>query len=125
MGLIANIEGPQGPEGATGPAGPTGPEGPAGTNTDVVSTPFSDNFSMPLANTEYAYAFPDNTRRFMIQNRNVGIIKLSYTSGESGTNYFSLSGGVVYSERNIETTTITLYLQSPSANQLLEVISWS
>jgi hypothetical protein len=94
-------------------------------NTNVVTTPFIDNFSMPLAATEYSYSFPSNTRRFTIKNRTSGLIKMAYISGTSGSKYYSLDPGTSYTETDIGSPVITMYLQSGSAGQVLEIISWS
>lgn len=94
-------------------------------NTDVVTIPFIDNLSVPLANTEVSYTLPTNTRRFILKNRSSGMLKLSYTSGQSGVKWFSIEPGNSYSETNISKPSLTIYLQSPTANQILEILSWS
>ena len=92
----------------------------------TVTTPVIANQTITSANTEYSYALPANTKRFKIQNRNEGLIKLSYTSGQSGTNYWTIFPGQQYDGENISNTaTLTLYYQSTKAAQLLEVVSWS
>lgn len=94
-------------------------------NTDVVTIPFIDNLSVPVANVEVSYSLPINTRRFILKNRTGGLLKLSYSAGQSGVKWFSIEPGVSYAETNISKPTITIYLQSPSSNQVLEILSWS
>jgi len=92
----------------------------------TVTTPVIVNQSIVSANTEYSYALPANTKRFKIQNRNEGLVKLSYNTGESGTKYWSIFPGQQYDGENIsDTASLTIYYQSPKASQTLEVISWS
>jgi hypothetical protein len=98
---------------------------PGNADTNVVTNPSIANFLLPLANTEYPYTFPAGTKRFTVKNRTASLIKLSYTAGQSGVTWFSIEPGVSYTENEIRASaTITMYVQSPSAAQLLEIISW-
>jgi hypothetical protein len=92
----------------------------------VVSTQDIENASMPTKDTEYSYALPVGTKWVICQNRQDGLIKITATSGESGTNYFTIFPGqqreYIFLNSN---TAQTLYFQSPKDNQLLEIESWS
>lgn len=94
-------------------------------NTNVVTTPHIDNFTLTNAATEYSYTFPANSRRFTIKNRSGGLVKFAYSAGESLTKYFSIEAGTTYDEFDLKVPLLTIYLQSPSAGQVLEIISWS
>jgi len=95
-------------------------------NTNVVSTPSIDNFTTGLANVEQPYSFPAGTKRFSLKNRGAGLLKISYTLGESATKYWTIPPACSYDETEINVNTqIILYMQSPIAAQTLEVISWS
>ncbi len=89
------------------------------------SAPTIHNLSMPLANTEYNYTFPNNTREFYLQNRTLGLVKFAYTIGSSGTLYKTLFPGGVLNEDNLELETLNIYIQSPSAGQTIEIVSWT
>lgn len=93
-------------------------------NTNVVKGPTILNKVLPLANTEYSHTFLDGTRRFTLKNRGSGLLKLSYVSGQSGVEWFSIEPGTTYGEEDIRTVSLTLYIQSPSAAQTLEILSW-
>jgi hypothetical protein len=95
------------------------------TNTDVVSNPAIFNFAMPLANTEYGFTFPVNTRRYTLVNRTNGMIKYSFIPGDSGIIYRTIPPGTASIQTNLSKPSITIYLQSPSSNQILEIESWS
>jgi len=89
-----------------------------------VGTPTVANVTMASANTEYSYTFPDNTKRYTIQNRKNGLVKFCFTTGETGTKYISLFPGQVHDELNITKDSLTIYFESPLPNQLLELLSW-
>lgn len=91
-----------------------------------VGAPTIANVAMATAATEYDYALPAGTKRFLIKNRMNGVVQLSYSLGTSGTTYETIPRGVFYMEENINPgVAVTLYLQSPSASQIIEVTSWA
>jgi hypothetical protein len=95
------------------------------TNTNVVATPTITNFSMPLANTEYSHTLPAGTRRFTLKNRTSGLIKLSYSMGQSGVEWYSIEPGTTYGEEDLRLGTLSFYFQSPTASQIVEILSWA
>jgi hypothetical protein len=64
-------------------------------------------------------------KRFCLVNRGTAVIQYAYALGDSGTNYATIYPGAANEEVNIDDQTITIYVQSPSASQRLEVVSWS
>lgn len=91
---------------------------------ELVDNPTIANVSLPTANTEVSYAFPANTKEFYLQNRENGLIKFSYTATESGTLYKTLWPGGVLTRERLSKDNLTIYLQSPLASQVVEVVSW-
>lgn len=89
-----------------------------------VFTPLVQYISIPTANTEATYAFATDTRRIMLLNESDGIVKLSYTSGQSGTVYVSIYKNMFYSESFIGAGTTTIYVQCPVAAKTLKAVSW-
>lgn len=81
------------------------------------------NKTMTLADTEYSYQLPEDTVKFELKCRTDFDVKLSFTSGESGTNYFTIPSGQSYWEDEVETTK-TLYFQCADAGKILEIKSW-
>lgn len=91
-----------------------------------VDTQTIANETVSLANSEQSYAFPSGTRRFRLFNRGPGLIKWTFVSTESGTNYVSLYPETHYGWMELDSTTSrTLYFQSPSANTIIEIDTWA
>jgi len=89
-----------------------------------VTTPNVENFNIVLADTEYSHTFPDATKRVTIQNRDNAVVKFCFIIGETATNFITLFPGQIWTESGIGTTSLTIYFQSPKANQILEMLSW-
>ena len=91
----------------------------------LATTPSIANLPVPLANTEVFYVFPAGTKRFALQNRSDGIIKLAYIIGDSGSVYYTVWPGDEFIENDIHyAASVTIYLQSPKASQIVEIRSW-
>jgi len=86
------------------------------------------NIAAPLANTEYSFVLPANTNKFEIRSRDSkALVKFCYTLGASGTTYFTVNRGCAYRQESLRLTTITsrtIYFQTSSAANILEVIAW-
>lgn len=76
----------------------------------------------PATETSFTFVL---IKRFKIINRGNAMVQFAYSLGDSGTNYISIPPGSYNEEAGIDDQTITIYLQSPSANQRLEVVQWS
>jgi hypothetical protein len=83
------------------------------------------NVSLPTANTEVGQALTDGTKQITVKNRTNGITKFTFVSGESATKYVTIPRGAVYKEENLNTSSATIYMQSPQASQTIEVLEWS
>ena len=82
------------------------------------------NVAMANANTEYNYALPANTKGFVIKLRaQSALLKLSFTSGQSGTTYVTIPQNDRYNsfDYNVDLDSKTIYFQSPSASQIAEI----
>lgn len=92
-------------------------------STETIDTPLITTAALVLANNEYAVAFPLGTKTFAIQNRGDGLVKLrSVSAGD----HFTLFPGQPYYISNIKgTSAVTLYMESPKAGQIVEIIAWS
>lgn len=91
----------------------------------LVFNPTISNETISLANTEQSYAFNPLTKRFVLLNRGTDHVKLSYTSGQSGTTYLTIGPKVFYSEGLIGSGQVTLYFQSPTSGLVVEIVSWT
>lgn len=105
---------------------PSGSSG--GTSTVVLSgasNPTVVNVAIVTANTEYSYTLPTNTKKFHLKIRDNAVLKLTYTAAQSGTTYVTLPAFNVYTEESLSVTGVTLYFQSTSPTQVVEIISWT
>jgi len=90
-----------------------------------LSVPTIINLTLTNANTEYSQALKSFASRFSIQCRTVADIKLSFTSGQSGATYITIPGGSTFTQNGIFSGVLTLYVQSPSAGAVVEILEWS
>lgn len=89
------------------------------------SSPAIGNIVMTMANTEYSYAFPANTKRFIMRVRGTGKLQFSFVAGQTATNYMTLFPGSVHEEAEINISSTTVYFQNSKANEVVEILSWS
>lgn len=89
---------------------------------DVASIGFVRNIAIPLAGTEYSFAFPDDTKRFIVKVRETDtVLNISYASGGE---YFTLLRANVYEEQAMLTNGVTLYFVSNKPARTLEIVYW-
>lgn len=103
---------------------PSGSGSQGGSSQSTVSTATIQNITLATATTEYTITIPANSKRFTLKTRNNSILKVSYTSGQSGINYFTIGYGVCYTEDSLDGSSLTLYLQSSKDSTIIEVLSW-
>jgi hypothetical protein len=90
----------------------------------IAGKPNIENVSMTLANTEYSYNIPSGVNKVLLKLRDGGVdLKLSYTSGTSGTTYITIQSGSVKSIDDMKGG-LTIYFQSDTASQVLEIEIW-
>lgn len=89
-----------------------------------VTTPFIENFVVVAANTEVSLAIPDNTQNLIIKSR-LGKLQIAFAAGQTFTKYLTLNKGANYVLDNLRTSSLTLYLQSTVAGDIVEVHGWS
>lgn len=108
------------------------PAGSSGTTATVsvsgATSAVTDTVSMAVANTEYNYTFPTNTKFFLIKLRDgVADLKLGYSVGSTaGTDYFTVPRGTFHSIDGLSlTSSLTIYVASVVAAQVLEIEYWT
>lgn len=98
-------------------------------NTPLISTsPTVSNTTLTLANTEYSYVIPNNTKKYTIQVRANVDIRYAFETGKVATPtapYMTLKGGQNYWEDSLNLSSKTIYLASATAGTVVEIISWS
>lgn len=91
----------------------------------MYSYPTIANTTMTVANTEYSYAVPANTKKVLIKERSgSSAVKLAYTSGQSGTTYITIPAGSTKYLEGAWLTGITLYFQCADAGKVIETEIW-
>lgn len=95
-------------------------------SVEGATNPLVSNVSLPTAATEVGILLPNDTKQFLIKLRDpLAKLQLSYASGQSGIVYFTISPGCFYSDSDLSISGITLYVQSPSASQVVELVTWT
>ncbi|MDH3324127.1 MAG: hypothetical protein OEL89_00650 [Candidatus Peregrinibacteria bacterium] len=82
------------------------------------------NLTLSLADTEYNHSLQNGCKKLLIKTRDKSSIKLTLTSGESGTNFLTINAGAVYYKENISLNLSTVYIQSPKAGAIVEIEEW-
>lgn len=88
-----------------------------------VNTQTIYNEAIASANTEQSLALPASIIGYMIKSRGAGEIKLSHVATESGTNFITINGNFSYVNKHTYSN-LTLYFQSPTAGEIVEVVVW-
>jgi len=109
------------------------PSGSAGSIQEVTgsvgisgaTSPLISNVSLALANTEIGIVLPSNCKKVELKLRDKKVLQISYTSGQSGTVYKTLWPGCVLTVDGIDASGVTIYVQSPSASQVVELETWT
>ena len=90
----------------------------------IGSDPTVANLNTPIANTEYSFVFPTETKKIRIKARNNSLLKYTTIMGQSGTTFISVKPGNVEVIENININTpLTLYFQS-TAPEVIEFLYW-
>lgn len=88
-----------------------------------VSNPEINNIDLTLANTEYTIVLPPSTQKYFLKLRDNSVeLKLRFVSTGD---YVTIPRGCHFSEDGISAISLTIYLESVSASQIVEIITWS
>lgn len=98
---------------------------PLTTEPVGVINPTVTNITIAVANTEQTVVLPADTKRYLIQVLSVGTLKVAYGVGLSGTNYLELPKGCFSSEDEINISSLTLYVQSPTTGVVARIETWT
>lgn len=103
------------------------PDGSINANVSInpLTTPVIVNPIATLANTEYSYAFPSNTKRIVIRARGNAKLQLAFAAGQSGTLYYTVAPGSSYEEIGLNVASLTVYFTSNKAGEVIEILSWN
>ena len=92
----------------------------------MYNQPAIQNLTLILGSTEYPITLPADTRKLQISARNgAGILQLAFNSGESGTKYISIPAGATFWVDEMYLENQTIYVQSPTAGVVVEVLTFA
>lgn len=106
------------------------PSGSGGKSVEVEITgstnPIISNVLLTTAATEVDILLPNDCKQFLIRLRDPRTsLQLSYVAGDSGTIYLTISPGCFYSDSDLTVSGLHIYVQSPSASQIVELVTWT
>lgn len=81
------------------------------------------NLTILAANSEQAIVLPDNTKRFTIKVRESDT-KLKVKFSASGS-FLELKRGVSYTEENLLTTSVIIYVETNKPGKTVELVYWT
>lgn len=81
------------------------------------------NVTVSLANTEQSITLSNNTKSFLIKVRGNSSLKLAFNSGESSTNYITISPGANYYAEGLNFSG-DLFFQTTKPSQVIEILEW-
>jgi len=102
-----------------------------GASPQTASNRTLANTALTTANTEYSYTFPANTTSWKIRIRDtdvpllVGFVTGKLPTSGDGAAYFTVSAYYTEETSGVEWGGKTIYLQTGSATQVAEIISYS
>lgn len=83
------------------------------------------NTAMTSSNTEYSYTIPANVKRIRFKLRAINaLLKFCFVESGSGTTYFTVPYGEAHEINDARLGGKVLYVQSPTASQVLETEVW-
>lgn len=104
--------------------------GGGGGQLTASGTPVVANVAMTTADTEYSYTFPANTVGFQLRTRDVDVpLLVAFAAGKlptsgDGSAYFTVPAYFVEKTPGVEWSGKTIYVQTGSASQVLEIINY-
>lgn len=106
------------------------PAGSGGKSVQVEiegsTNPIVSNVPLTVASTEVDILLPNDCKKFFIRLRDSkAYLQLAYISGESGIEYLTINPGCFFSDSQLSVSGLHIYLQSPSASQIVELVTWT
>ena len=94
----------------------------------AATTPTIYNVTITTANTEYPQALPAMTKRFKVVLADGATFRLAYVAGKVATPtapYWTQPANIPYEEKiGLYLSGITLYLASPAATKIAQIVCW-
>jgi len=91
----------------------------------ITSRPTIANVAMTTGGTEYSYAIPSNVKRIKFKLRALNaLLKYTFVATESNTTYITVPYGESEIINDARLGGRTIYFQSPTSTQVLEIKVW-
>ncbi len=81
------------------------------------------NVTIAAADVEQSLVLPAQICGYLIKTRGNGSLKLTHVSGQSGTNFLEIPSKSSYTDDH-NFANLTLYFQSPTVGEVVEVVVW-
>ena len=80
--------------------------------------------NVSVTTVEVSHALPSGTKVYKISNRGNKLVRIAFTTGTTGTSYWSLWPGSAAETANIKSTaSITLFMTTTTGSSIVEI--WS
>jgi hypothetical protein len=76
------------------------------------------------ANQEFSQAITNGTKQLMIRCRGSANLKMTFVSGETSTKSLTIYKGTVYSAKDLNLQSKTVYLMSDKPSEVIEIEEW-
>jgi len=97
--------------------------------TEMATTPAQYAVTLTNANTEYSQALPAGTKKFNVKCRDTtSIVRLAFVTGKVAAPtdpYATLQANQPYNEDQVKLAAQTIYLASPVAGAIVEIMAWT
>ena len=77
-----------------------------------------------VANSEFSQTITDGTKQLLIKCRGSAKLQITFVSGETATKYITVHKGTVYSAKDLDLQSFTLYMEADKASQTVEIEEW-
>lgn len=88
------------------------------------TTPTISVVNVPLGNVETSFALPNNCKGFKLRPRQISRMRISYSSGGTASNYFSVSLGGSYEDLNFYSSR-TIYFLTDRNGIDIEILTFT
>ena len=100
-------------------------DGSINVNVSPLTNPLIYNVVTVLSGTEYSQALPSSTKEIKIKARGNAKLQITYTLGDSGSNFITIFPGDVYVQTGTNLVGKTIYFQSTKPGEVVEIITWT
>ena len=94
--------------------------------SNPITTPLITRVPVPLANTEYSFTIAAVTKKVKFRAGRRGKLQYAFSSGDSFTGYYTVDKGDQEIFNSLDLIgSITVYFNSDTAGETLEILEWN